>query len=99
MSDWKNFASSGWQRCPPSIIYLALGVISILLSLLSENFKLIGLLCTMLSVARGYYFFEWLCQTQPWLAYVLIGIQLLIIAGMLFVPVAVTQSKLFITLY
>jgi len=80
--NWDNIKAKlqdNWDKCPPSLIYLCLGVIIVLSACFSSEVTWIGLLCVILSVCIIYYFLDCLCGRARWLAWVLIICQLLLV--------------------
>src|SRR5271170_6269055 len=74
-STWKH----KWTECPPSMIYLILGLASILASIWYGTVGLVGLLLSIFVVAVVYYFLAFLCVKAPVIAWILIILQLLVL--------------------
>lgn len=80
VEEWKK----KWSECKPSMIYLILGVASILSSILFGEVGVLELLISVFVVAVMYYFLAYLCVEAPVVAWILIVLQLFILAVSIF---------------
>jgi hypothetical protein len=79
-----NVWKQSFHDCPPAVIYLVLGLVSIVLSIIYGKVGLVGFLVYAFVVAVVYYFFRFLCVDARWLAWILILIQLFVLGYTLF---------------
>jgi hypothetical protein len=82
-----------WNACPPSMIYLAIAVISLLISIFYGEMSALEFLCTIGSIVVVYLFLVFLCKEAPIVAWILIILQLLVIAVQLFSPSTMSSLR------